>query len=226
MSVATAMCTTFKQELLQGIHNFQATTTGITGTSNTSTSITAITGTTNIVPGMTITSTAGVAIPAGAVVVSVNYTANSIVISQATASSGATTFTVAGDAFKMALFIASTTGTWGATATNYGTNAGGPTTANIGTDELTTGSGYTAGGTALTNVSPTVNSTGGITNFSPNPSWTTATFSTSGCMVYNTTKGLRTAAIYSFGGTQTVTSGTFTVQMPTAALGTAVIGLA
>lgn len=133
-----------------------------------------------------------------------------------------------GNTFKIALFkaAASVAGTWNATATNYGAGSGGPTTANMGTDELATGSGYTAAGVTLTNVDPSTSGTTALTNFTPNPSWTSATFTTSGCMIYNSTASGKCVAVYSFGGDQTVTSGTFTVQMPVADASNAIIRIA
>ena len=90
-----------------------------------------------------------------------------------------------------------------------------------------TGTGYVAGGTALTNVDPVASSPSAYTTFSPNPSWTSASFSTAGCMIYNSTQNGPNAnpgvSVHDFGGTQTVTSGTFTAVMPVAAVGTAIL---
>src|SRR5437763_9559114 len=84
-----------------------------------------------------------------------------------------------GHVFKIALIKVSPAGTYGAASTNY---------SNItGNSDEASGTGYTAGGTALTNVTPTTSGTTALTNFSPNPAWTTATISATGCMIYNTT---------------------------------------
>lgn len=123
-----------------------------------------------------------------------------------------------GNDFRVALGIASPTGTYGAATTNYGSGTGAPTVANMGTDELPTATGYTQGGfdiTAANNVTPTISGTTAYTTPGVNPSWTSATFSTSGCLMYNYTNGTRAAYVGSFGGTQTVTAGTFTILMPT-----------
>ncbi len=149
MSIATAMPTSFKVELMQGLHNFTAST---------------------------------------------------------------------GNDFRVALAIATTTGTLGAGTTNYGSGTGVPTASNMGTDELATGGGYTQGGydiTAANNVTPLSSGTTAYTTPGVNPSWTSASFSTSGCLMYNFTNGTRAAYVGSFGGTQTVTAGTFTILMPT-----------
>ncbi len=149
-------------------------------------------------------------------VVETIVSSTSITMSQAP-SAAITAFTVKGDPFKMALFKAGVTGTYGAANTGY---------ADMGADE-TSGTGYTAGGTALTNVDPVASSPSAFTNFSPNPTWTSASFSCSGCMIYNTLQNGPNAnagvSVHDFGGTQTVSSGTFTAIMPVAAVGTAVL---
>lgn len=111
-----------------------------------------------------------------------------------------------GNAFKIALIKVAPAGTYGVASTNYSNITG-------NTDEVT-GTGYSAGGTALTNVTPLALGSVGYWTFSPDPSWTTATFSTSSAMIYNTTNGNRAVSTHDFGGTQSVTSGTFTVIMP------------
>jgi hypothetical protein len=138
--------------------------------------------------------------------------------------------TTTGNDFRVALGIASPTGTYGAATTNYGSGTGSPTVSNMGTDELPTATGYTQGGydiTAANNVTPTV-SAGTIAYTTPgvNPSWTSATFSTSGCLMYNFTNGTRAAYVGSFGGVQTVSSGTFTILMPSNTNTTALLRIA
>lgn len=123
-----------------------------------------------------------------------------------------------GNAFKIALIKVGPAGTYGAASTNYSNITG-------NTDE-TTGTGYSAGGTALTNVTPTSTSTTAWWSFSPDPSWTGASFSTTGCMIYNSTNSNRAVSCHDFGGTQTVASGTFTVVMPTANSTTAILRIA
>lgn len=123
-----------------------------------------------------------------------------------------------GNTFNIALIKVSPAGTYGAASTNY---------SNItGNSDETSGSGYTTGGLALTNVTPTVSGTTALTTFSPNPSWTSATFTTTAGMIYNITNSGRSVATYDFGGTQSVSSGTFTILMPTANASNAVIRIA
>lgn len=125
-----------------------------------------------------------------------------------------------GNDFKVALGIASPAGTYGAATTNYSNLTG-------NSDEVS-GTGYTAGGydiTAANNTTPLTSGTTAYTTPNVNPSWTTATFSTSGCIMYNATNGSRAAYVGSFGGTQTVTAGTFTILMPSNSSSTALLRL-
>jgi hypothetical protein len=132
---------------------------------------------------------------------------------------GGHNFKVAGLAYKMLLIKQTPAGAYDNTLANVGTpGSGAPSTANVGTDEVT-GTGYTSGGFALTNVAPAISSAVATTSFSVNPNWTTATFSTTSAVVFtnDATTGAagRTVGSYDFGGLQTVTAGTFTVVIPT-----------
>jgi hypothetical protein len=125
--------------------------------------------------------------------------------------------TGSGNDYRVALGIATPSGTYGPATTNYGSGSGAPTASNLGTDELPTATGYTQGGfdiTAANNTTPQISGAVAFTTPAVNPSWTSASFSTSGCIMYNATNGTRAAYIGSFGGTQTVTAGTFTILMP------------
>lgn len=216
-SITTAMLASAKRDMMNGAHCF-AQSRSFT---NTSTSTATVTG---ISPSISTSSP----IYRGMAVSGTNWPANTFVarilsstsvqMNQAP-SAAVTAFTVVGDTFNMALIQATPTGTYTAANTNY--------TDITGNSDEVSGTGYTAGGTALTNVDPVASSPSAYTTFSPNPSWTSATFSTSGCMIYNKTQNGPNAtpgiSVHSFGGTQTVTSGTFTAVMPTAAVGTAVL---
>ena len=118
--------------------------------------------------------------------------------------------TTTGNDFKMALGIASPTGTYGAATTNYSNLTG-------NSDEVSS-SGYSAGGfdfTAANNTTPTTSGTTAYWSWGVNPSWTGVTFSTGGCIIYNASSSNKAVYVGSFGGTQTVTGGTFTVTLPT-----------
>lgn len=128
-------------------------------------------------------------------------------------------FTNGADVFKIALLksAAAGTGTYGAASTNYSNITG-------NTDEAS-GTGYTAGGNTLTNVTPTADSTTAITDFA-DTTWSSASFTTCGAMIYNTNNLNSACAVLSFGGDQTVSSGDFQIQMPAAAAATAIIRIA
>ena len=119
--------------------------------------------------------------------------------------------TTTGNVFKVALGKVSPTGTYGAATTNYSDLTG-------NSDEVASGGGYTTGGfawTAAQNNTPTSTSTTAYWQWSVNPSWTSATFSTVGCIIYNSSASNRAVYVGSFGGTETVTSGTLTLVLPT-----------
>ena len=117
----------------------------------------------------------------------------------------------AADTFKIALY--STLATLGSTTTVYTTQ-----------DEVT-GTGYTAGGNTLV-ISQVPTSTSAETvawlNFA-NSSWTTASFSADGALIYNSTQGNKAVAVLNFGGTKTATAQTFTVTFPASTSDAAII---
>ena len=146
MAITSAVCTSFKVELLKGVHDFTATT---------------------------------------------------------------------GNTFKLALYTSSAS--LGAGTTAY-------TTSNEITN--TSGTAYTAAGATLTSVTPVADSTTAVCDFN-DVSYTSATFTANGCLIYNdTATGDPACAVVAFGGDKTVTSGTFTIQFPTADATNAIIRLA
>lgn len=116
-----------------------------------------------------------------------------------------------GDVFKVALIKPSPTGTYGAATTNYSDLTG-------NSDEVPNGSGYTTGGFAFTaaqNITPATSGTTSYWQWSVNPNWSGSTFTTAGCIIYNSSKSNKAVYVGSFGGTVTVTAGTLTLTMPT-----------
>ena len=115
------------------------------------------------------------------------------------------------DTFKIALY--STLATLGSTTTVYTTQ-----------DEVT-GTSYVAGGNTLV-ISQVPTSTSSETtawlNFD-NSSWTTASFSADGALIYNSTQGNKAVAVLNFGGTKTATAQTFTVTFPASTSDAAII---
>jgi hypothetical protein len=99
------------------------------------------------------------------------------------------------------------------------------TTAYDSTNEIS-GTGYTAKGNALTSVTPVLSSDTAVCDFA-NTSWTSASFTANGCLIFNDdVAGDPAVCAIAFGGDKTVTSGTFTIEFPAASAGTAIIGIA
>ena len=88
------------------------------------------------------------------------------------------------------------------------------TTAYTTSNEIS-GSGYSAGGETLTS---TTVSTSGTTAFfdADDPTWTSASFTARGALIYNSTNGDKAIAVLNFGGDFTVSSGTFRIVFPAA----------
>ena len=99
------------------------------------------------------------------------------------------------------------------------------TTAYVTTNQAS-GTNYTAGGSALTNINPSSSGTTGFTDFA-DLTFGTATITARGCMIYNdTASGDPTVAVFDFGGDKTSTAGSFTISFPTADASNAVIRIA
>ena len=103
------------------------------------------------------------------------------------------------------------------------------TTAYTATNEVS-GTGYSAGGQALTNVDPTTSGTTAFTDFA-DETWTTATITARGALIYNTTteggSGTTDAVVVlDFGSDKTSTAGDFTIQFPAADASNAIIRIA
>ena len=145
MAIASAVCNSFKQEILVGTHNF-------------------------------------------------------------TASSG--------NAFKLALYTSSAT-------------LNKTTTAYSDTNEITnaSGSAYSAGGKTIVSVTPALSTDTACCDFA-DISFTSASFTANGCLIYNDTQSDKACAVIAFGGDKTVSSGTFTIQFPAADASNAIIRIA
>ena len=120
-----------------------------------------------------------------------------------------------GDTFNLALYTSSAT-------------LDEDTTAYASTNEIsnTSGSAYSAKGKALTSVTPVLSSDTAVCDFA-NISWTSASFTANGCLIFNdSATGDPSCCSIAFGGDKTVTSGTFTIEFPAASAGTAIIGIA
>jgi hypothetical protein len=221
MSVlTTGICDSFKAEAMSGNHCLNAVLSQ-NGTTHTSTLLDALPTTAGICRGMAIT---GGDVGASAFVGNV---IDNVSLTMSVAASGSTTAsrTFTGDALKLALVKVGASRTYDHTQTNIGTpGSSAGSTSNLGTDEVAASGGYSSGGIALVNTTPVVVSGTAVGTFS-NVSWTSATISTTGAILYNNEKRAgagatpingRTISVHDFGGTQTVTSGTLTLVMPTA----------
>ena len=128
-------------------------------------------------------------------------------------------FTNGGNEFKLALYTSSAN--LGAATTAYATNPGGG-----GNTEVANGNGYTTKGIALTNVTPALDGTTAVCDFS-NVSFTSASFTANGCLIYNeTATGDPAVCSIAFGGDKTVTNGTFTIEFPAASASAAILRIA
>ena len=145
MAIASAVCNSFKQEILVGTHNF-------------------------------------------------------------TASSG--------NAFKLALYTSSA-------------SLGAGTTAYSSSNEIsnTSGSAYSAGGKTIVSVTPALDGSVAVCDFA-DISFTSASFTANGCLIYNDTQADKAVCTVAFGGDKTVSSGTFTIQFPAAGASTAIVRIA
>jgi hypothetical protein len=120
-----------------------------------------------------------------------------------------------GDTFNLALYTSSAT-------------LDKDTTVYSSTNEITntSGSAYSAKGNALTSVTPVLSTDTAVCDFA-NTSWSSASFTANGCLIFNdTATGDPAVCAIAFGGDKTVTSGTFTIEFPAASAGTAIIGIA
>ena len=105
---------------------------------------------------------------------------------------------------------------------------GAGTTAYVTTNEIanTSGTSYQPKGKALTAVTPVLNSTTAVCDFD-NISWTSASFTANGCLIFNdTATGDPACCVIAFGGDKTVTSGTFTIEFPAADASNAILRIA
>ena len=117
-----------------------------------------------------------------------------------------------GSDFKIALYTSSAT-------------MSASTTAYSATNEIS-GTNYTAEGESLTRIDPSSSGTTGFTDFA-DESWTTATFTARGALIYNeTTSGDPAVIVLDFGADKTATAGTFTIAFPAADASNAIIRIA
>lgn len=142
MAITTAMCNSFKTEILTGTHNFTAST---------------------------------------------------------------------GHSFKIALYTSSAT-------------VNKSTTAYSATNEVS-GTGYSAGGTALTSVTPTLSTDTAVCDFS-DVTWSSSTITANGALIYNTSASNKAVSSHAFGADKSSSGGNFTIVFPAADASNAVLRIA
>jgi len=118
-----------------------------------------------------------------------------------------------GDTFNLALYTSSAT-------------LNKSTTAYTTSNEVANGNGYTTKGNALTSVTPALSTDTACCDFA-DTSFTSASFTCRGCLIFNdSASGDPAVCAIDFGADKTVTSGTFTIQFPTADASNAIIRIA
>ena len=117
------------------------------------------------------------------------------------------------DTFKIALYTSSAT--LSASTTAYSTSDECPSTGN-----------YSAGGNTLTvSQVPTSTGTTAFLDFA-DTTWSNATITANGALIYNSTQSDKAVAVLAFGGDKTSTAGDFSILFPTADASNAIIRIA
>ena len=112
------------------------------------------------------------------------------------------------DTIKIALFNANADLT--ANTTAYSTN------------QEVTGTGYTAGGNTFTGATVRSSGTTAYVSFD-NTSWSSASFTSRGALIYNSSKANRSIAVLNFGSDKIVANGTLTIEFPSNDVTSAII---
>ncbi len=116
-----------------------------------------------------------------------------------------------GNSFKLALYTSSA-------------NLGAATTAFTTTGQAS-GTNYSSGGSALTNVTPFATGTTAVCDFN-DLTFSNATITARGCLIYNDTQSDKAVCTLAFGGDKTSNAGDFTTHFPTADASNAIIRIA
>lgn len=205
MAITQALVSSMKQELLDGVHDFGGIFTGSISTTT-----------------LTVSAVTNGVIRIGQTISGSGVTAGTTITAYGTGTGGMGTYTVSasqtvssttitsGDTFKIALYTSSAT-------------LDSTTTAYSATNE-SSGTGYTAGGNTLANLGVSLSGTTAYLSWSDS-TWSSASISAAGALIYNSSKNNRAVAVLSFGGTYTSTNGNFVVVFPANTSSTAVITL-
>jgi hypothetical protein len=136
---------------------------------------------------------------------------------------GTHNFTNGTNSFKLALFTSSATLSKSTTA--YTAPADGTADPTNTHEVSSTSTGYTTGGNALTSTTPVLSGDTACCKFA-DTSFSSASFTARGCLIYNDTQADKAVCAINFGADKTVTSGTFTIQFPAQTAGNAIIQIA
>jgi hypothetical protein len=121
------------------------------------------------------------------------------------------------DVLKIALIQDTPAGTYDGSTTNY-------SNVTVNTDEAV-GTNYVTGGNTLGSAVIALDGSTATVDFA-DTTWSSATVSADGCIIYNSTQGNAAVAVIDFGGTKTSTNGDFTIQLPTADASNAIVRIA
>ena len=126
---------------------------------------------------------------------------------------GTHNFTVTtGHTFKLALYTSSAT-------------LDKATTAYSATNEVANSGTYSAGGGTLTSATPVLSTDTAVCDFG-DISFTTATITARGALIYNSSVSNKAVVVLDFGADKTSTAGTFTITFPTADASNAILRIA
>jgi len=117
-----------------------------------------------------------------------------------------------GNKFKLSLYTSSAT-------------LGKSTTAFTSTNQVTASGSYVSGGGALVNAGTSLASNTAIVDFN-NLSFTSATITARGALIYNTSNSNTAVCVLNFSTDKSSTSGTFTIQFPAFTTSAAIIRIA
>tara|TARA_R110000803_G_scaffold145545_1_gene211360 strand:- start:1351 stop:1848 length:498 start_codon:yes stop_codon:yes gene_type:complete len=135
-----------------------------------------------------------------------------------------------GNTFKIALY-SSDSAALSKSTTVYTAPADGTADPTNTYEVTSTSSGYTTGGENLVSTAdPVLSGDTACVKFN-DISWSSASFTARGCLIYNSTAVTgfttnRAVCAVNFGADKTVTSGTFTVQFPAQTAGNAIVQIA
>jgi hypothetical protein len=121
---------------------------------------------------------------------------------------------ITSDTIKLALYTSSA-------------SLGAGTTAYSSSNEISnaSGSAYSAGGVTLGSAAVATDGTTVTIDFA-DPTWTSASFTANGALIYNSSNSNKAICVLAFGGDFTVTNGTFQITFPAADASNALIRLA